>query len=142
MSTEVRSISSHHFLALAQATLAAGASLQFRAQGYSMQPYIFAGDLLRLQALGDHGLRIGDVVLAQKSDGPACVHRLVEIQQNRVLLRADAAALESWFESKDVVGRVCLVRRKNHFQYVKFRAKNTLSGLLSFLRQKPFQQNM
>ena len=133
---KIKRISQGDFFPLVQASLAAGVSLQFRARGFSMQPHIFDGDVLLVQALGDQALCVNEIVLARSHEGESCVHRIAQIRKNQVLLRADASPLESWFDKSAVLGRVRLLRLKNHIKRAQFLLVRVLRTIFNVARQK------
>ena len=131
-----RSIVTKEFLLLAQASLAAGAELRFRARGYSMRPHIFDGDLLALQPLRGELPQVNEIVLAHTGEGRSCVHRVAAIKGERLLLRADSAAMQGWVRQDEILGRVQLLEKNTHLKRLIVQLLRTLNVIISLFRQK------
>ncbi len=61
---------------LATEVLRSFGSLRFAATGWSMLPAVWPGDTLVVDRVGQHQVRIGDVVLVGR-EGKLCAHRIV-----------------------------------------------------------------
>lgn len=68
---------SAEFDALAQAILAEGLTLRFRAKGMSMHPFVRSGDLLYIQAVAPEQVRAGDLVMFRTASSKVIVHRVL-----------------------------------------------------------------
>lgn len=78
-------------VALFEDILASGASLRVRTTGGSMAPFINSGEIVTIQKVPCHELRIGDIVLIKNSHGFLALHRLIRIKR----LAQDAVSLQT-----------------------------------------------
>ena len=108
--------SSDALVDVADALLAQGRRVRFRAQGGSMHPTIRDGDALMLAPIQPIELRIRDIVLACQSGRPVA-HRVVRLTKRndrpvRVVLRGDALlSCDLPMVPDAIVGRVIAVER-------------------------------
>ncbi|MGH9774407.1 MAG: signal peptidase I [Candidatus Acidiferrales bacterium] len=90
-------------------------ALRFRAQGSSMIPSIYPGDILSVRQAAIHEVRCGDVVLYLREAG-LCAHRVVRVQANggqySLVTRGDALLQDdSPVHKEELLGRVVSVAR-------------------------------
>ena len=68
---------------LIRETLAQGRTATIRIKGISMQPFLFDGrDSVELAALGDHRIRVGDLLLFERADHSFALHRVCRVYPN------------------------------------------------------------
>lgn len=104
-------LSSNEFTLLAGELVSAGCSLRFVAHGSSMQPYIQDGDEVLVVPVGFREIRLGDVILARRTQGGAVAHRVikkhVQGEQPAVTLQGDNASTpDGVIPVEAVIGRV------------------------------------
>ena len=91
--------------------LGRGMSARFHATGQSMLPAIRSGEHLHVSPLGEHSLRIGDIVLA-RSGGRLLAHRIVRMTPHGIITRGDNALRpDAALPPSDILGRVTHVER-------------------------------
>jgi uncharacterized repeat protein (TIGR01451 family) len=97
--------------------LSRGHAVEFQVHGQSMQPNLFDGDTVVVAPVSVGGLRRGDIVLAEHSDG-LCVHRFVSCDSatGEVILRSDTGH-DFDPRSARVFGKVLARRRGSQKQY-------------------------
>jgi hypothetical protein len=89
-----------------------GDRIRISVTGTSMQPWIKGGDLLELEAVDSDRVRVGEVVLAKRQDETHVLHRVVKLQDDRVMLRGDAQNThDEPFPRCRVIARVVSVKR-------------------------------
>ncbi len=84
-------------LELCCAELAAGTGVRRQVGGRSMRPLLRDGDVVTLQPVSAHTLRLGDVVLCLGRDGRPLLHRLVGTRRTPqgLMLRTKGDALRA-----------------------------------------------
>jgi uncharacterized repeat protein (TIGR01451 family) len=110
--TKVRR-NSRLFAQLCGDLLGKGHSVSFRAQGQSMHPNLRDGDIVRVRPADSLSLRLGDIALAQTSDGLK-VHRVAAIHPSsgKLVTRGDTGQ-DSDIEVLNVLGKVIAFTRNN-----------------------------
>jgi signal peptidase I len=100
---------------LLKAVLAKGASLRFRAKGFSMSPFIKDGDVITVSPLQNTLLRIGDIVaFIHPETGKLIVHRLVKRIDNSYFITGDnILQRDDLIPKKNILGRVTKLERAN-----------------------------
>jgi len=89
---------------------------RFRASGFSMEPFLLAGDELIVKTPRDGRFAVGDILLYRSAFHRRPVaHRLVRIAAgHQYLLRSDAHLIfQEWVPREAILGRVEWVRRGN-----------------------------
>jgi signal peptidase I len=105
------------FAGLCAEILSRGASVRFKARGFSMKPFIMDGDLILVVPIPAAQLRRGDVVLYSGEAGALRAHRIISLTgrgDNKVFgIRGDSSAgpLEQ-VTSDRVLGRVILAAQR------------------------------
>ena len=104
-------------LNLAIETLRRRGEVRLRAQGMSMLPSLWPGDLLTIQAVNQDEVIPGDIVLVMR-EKRCFIHRLVGMQFSengvRVITRGDAMPHRDPATSSELLGRVIRVQRANY----------------------------
>ncbi|MEM7349310.1 MAG: S24/S26 family peptidase [Acidobacteriota bacterium] len=99
--------------ALLTELLAEGLSVEIPVTGASMSPYIRSRDVITLAPLADEPVRRGDVVAFPRPGGRLVVHRVIDLDDGRILTRGDAAPrADGWIDRETVVGRVTAIERR------------------------------
>jgi signal peptidase I len=113
-------LSGSAFFGLMQSVLSRGASFRFQAKGQSMSPFIRHGDIITVAKVESNAVRVGDVVvLLNPANNAAIVHRIVNIQENSILLKGDnCISADGIFSYDTILGIVTKVERGN--KEVKF----------------------
>lgn len=104
------------FSALADRILEKGNKLRFRANGNSMRPFIFDGNVVEISPCGQGDLKKGDIILCRLERERLVLHRLVKLivedGNKRLLIQGDALpAPDGWLEVKQVLGLATSVYR-------------------------------
>jgi hypothetical protein len=90
---------------------AVGASLWIRIRGGSMMPAIPTDGEVRVVALADRQIRVGDVVLARAARGQPVLHRVRSVGGDHVQLKGDnLAAADEPLPIRDVIAIADAVR--------------------------------
>jgi len=94
--------------------LAAGMDFQFMAKGWSMLPFIWHEDVLRIIPSGNRAPQAGDVVAClDPASRRLVVHLVVARQGARLLVKGDNSnTIDGSLEVADVLGIVSQVMRK------------------------------
>lgn len=83
-----KELPNEHFLPLVSESLAKGLTATIWVRGYSMRPFIeHERDRVKLTAQDEY--HIGDAVLAQIAPGHYVLHRIIDMQGERVTLQGD-----------------------------------------------------
>lgn len=91
-------------------TLSHGGSMQFRATGGSMRPFLRHGDVVELLPPSPE-YRVGDILLFRAEDNFYALHRLRRIRRGKLCLLGDAAIYgEEDIDPSDVLARVSRIR--------------------------------
>ena len=106
------------FIDLSVNILGQGGSLQFKAHGYSMYPFIRNGDAVIVHPVDADALSVGDIVFYRNSLNRLVAHRIIgkSIFKNQIILRTrgDAATKsDGWINTDQVLGRIVSVNRKD-----------------------------
>ena len=109
-------LNNSNLLKLSNNLIERGASIRFRAKGFSMRPFIQDGDLITVSPLQNFPVKAGDVVLYKTADDRAIVHRV--IQKTRIdskaafSIKGDATfGQPEEVDKKMVLGRVTAIER-------------------------------
>jgi signal peptidase I len=93
------------------ACLNEGKNIVMYVQGNSMFPFICNGDKILLAPAESETLRLGDIVLAKTQIG-VILHRVIELQENLIVLAGDGNTKQVEHASLDeVFGKVFIVYR-------------------------------
>jgi len=136
-------LSNSDLLKLSGSLIERGASIRFRAKGFSMRPFIQDGDLITVSPLRNYPARVGDVVLYKTANDRAIVHRVILktridgraiffVKGDANLSRPEEAARES------VLGRVTAIERNGRERKLDTKL-NRIIGLL-FAGLSPFSR--
>jgi len=85
--------------------LSSGISFRFRAKGRSMIPTIADGDVLHVQSLNLHRLKLGDVVLF-RGGTEFKAHRIIRKRGGLFIIRGDAGVAIDEIRSEQILGKV------------------------------------
>lgn len=109
----IRRIAGAELAGLAEAVLKEGIPFRFHARGRSMWPMIRDGDVLTIAPRTPAAFRRGDVVaFVHPKGGRLMVHRIVDRDGQRFLLRGDHAARpDGWIAENRILGKVTSVER-------------------------------
>lgn len=112
----LQKIDSLDFENVAKEILTQGKSIIFHAQGGSMRPFIYEGDLLEMQSVQDSCLRVGDVVMIPDQNGGLVVHRINLIKENAddlmIQTQGDANLIpDAQIPIKKVIARLKRIKR-------------------------------
>jgi len=96
-----------------KAVLDKGVPFRFRANGYSMSPFIRDGDIVTVSPLFDAALHLGDVVaLSHPEIGRLVVHRVVGGKDFSYITKGDNASAEDGLVLREkILGLVTKVER-------------------------------
>jgi signal peptidase I len=96
-----------------RAVLDKGVPFRFRANGYSMSPFIRDGDIVTVSPLFDAAPHLGDVVaLSHPEIGRLVVHRVVGGKGFSYITKGDnASAEDGWVPKEKILGLVTKVER-------------------------------
>jgi signal peptidase I len=109
-------LSNRSLLALGREVLGRGLDFRFRANGWSMSPFIREGDVISLEPMRERLPRLGDVVAFVPRDvDNLVVHRVVSVKNIACLVKGDniPGSPDGWIAPEQVLGRVSCVER-NH----------------------------
>jgi len=111
--TEKRIIPNDILLGEVTRLLNGGQEVVILAKGYSMTPFIRNGkDSVVLKKMED--VNVGDIVLAQISDGKYVLHRIIEIKGNDITLMGDGNIKGTEkCRKEDISGTVCRIIKEN-----------------------------
>lgn len=109
-------VSAREIMPVIHAALKRGQNVQMTANGCSMLPFLYDGDVVELEPMrflpGP-----GDVVLVQCSEERYVLHRVVRLEGDGFFLRGDAQAnCEGPFKCSDILGRVTKSKHKGHIR--------------------------
>jgi hypothetical protein len=109
-------LDSPDILRMSRTDLLRGHPFRLRLVGSVMEPALFNGDWLTVEAVSAAELRAGDIILLCTSSQTALVHRLVRLERREgvmyVVTRAEASSkLDVSVPASNVVGRVSHVER-------------------------------
>ena len=107
------SLSGSAFIELLKAVLDKGTSFRFRAEGFSMHPFIRNGDLVTLSPLSNIMPRIGDVVaFVFPGTDRLMVHRIIGAEGRFFLIKGDNLhGPDGLIRKTNILGRVIRVER-------------------------------
>ena len=112
--------------------LSEGLSAEIPVTGSSMAPCIRAYDVVSMVPTADRTLRRGDIVAFPRPDGRLVIHRVVDLDGDRILTRGDAApGDDGWIERQTVVGRVYRVGRRGRLARLGLGPESALFAALS-----------
>lgn len=116
-----------------QAVLAKGASLRFKARGFSMHPFIKDGEVVSVSPVPGGRLYPGDVVaFCHPENGRLVVHRIIKKNAQGFVLRGDnCAEADGLVPAASIVGRVTEVRRNSRIKRLEWRPERLFPALLS-----------
>ncbi len=106
-------VSGSNLLKIVQAVQEKGASVRFKAKGYSMTPTIRHNDIITISPLPDRDLKQGDLLLFQRDqNSQITVHRIIKVKGKVYLMRGDnSAETDGWITEKMVFGIVTGIER-------------------------------
>ncbi|RJP84280.1 MAG: hypothetical protein C4518_20515 [Desulfobacteraceae bacterium] len=87
--------------------LADGYQLRLRVTGVSMSPFLETGSYVTLSKIPLPELKIGDIIFCRCDDGSFKLHRLISIENDRLITKGDALGLpDKPFEKDAYQGKV------------------------------------
>ena len=118
---------------LLSAVLEKGVPFRFRANGFSMSPFIRDGDVVTISPLFDLTPRLGDVVaVIQPGTGRLVLHRVVGKKSSSYIIKGDNLSEEDGLVSpENILGFVTKVERKGERVGVGFGPERILVGMLN-----------
>ena len=107
------SLSGNAFAGLLKAVLDKNAMFRFKAEGFSMSPFIKNGDVVTVSPCYGKSPSIGDVVaFINPETEKAVVHRVVGKGHNNYMVRGDnATGVDGLFAGENILGFVIRVER-------------------------------
>ena len=104
------------FLELSRIFLEDGRSMRFKANGWSMRPFIQNGDYITVGPIADSSTRKGDIVFYTTDQVRVVVHRVIKKYKNdggiNVLIKGDACfGPPDMVPVQNILGRVSLIER-------------------------------
>jgi signal peptidase len=111
-----RVLNFNDFDALAAEILKAGNTLRFEANGNSMRPFIYNGQIVEIEPVEPGKLKRGDIVLCRLEKDWLVLHRIVRMQavagKKKLVIQGDAMPLpDGAIAPEQVLGRVAAVYR-------------------------------
>jgi len=105
----------HEFESLASEILADGKILRFKANGFSMSPFIRDGDIIDVQPDSAEKIQKGDIILYRHKPDRLLAHRVVQIDsegsKSKYVIQGDALYQpDGIISSEQVLGRVVAIR--------------------------------
>jgi len=87
--------------------------VRFRANGFSMFPFIIDGDVLTISPLGGSGLEVGSVVAFRRAeDNGIAVHRIVSRGKDYFLIKGDnISGVDGYIPRRNLLGFVSKIER-------------------------------
>lgn len=115
----------HEFESLASEILADGKILRFRANGFSMSPFIRDGDIIDVQPDSAERIRKGDIILCRYEPDRLLAHRVVQIDgegsKSKYIIQGDALYQpDGIISSEQVLGRVVAIRHDGKHMRIDF----------------------
>ena len=89
--------------------LAQGETVEFRPRGNSMTGKVDDGALCTVTPLGDHELRVGDIVLCRVK-GAQYLHLVKAIQGERYQIGNNRGGINGWIGRAQIYGRLISVQ--------------------------------
>lgn len=109
-----------------------GLAVELRVTGQSMSPFIRGGDLATLVPLKGRAARRGDVVAFRSGGQWLVIHRVVEIQGEKVRTRGDGLRRgDEAIQATDVMALVTAVKRGGRRHRLGFRREGVVIAWLS-----------
>jgi signal peptidase I len=101
------------FIELLQAVLNKGTPFRFRAEGFSMYPFIRNGDVVTLSPLFDAVPRLGDVIaFVRPGTNRLIVHRVIGKRGSSFLTKGDnLSSVDGFIPEANILGNVTKVER-------------------------------
>ena len=118
---------------LLRAVLDKGVPFRFRANGFSMSPFIRDGDVVTVSPLFGAAPHLGDVVaLIQPGSSKLIIHRVVGGKDSSYMIRGDNVSKEDGLVSiENILGFVTKVQRNGKRVAVGFGRERILIALLN-----------
>jgi signal peptidase I len=116
-----------------QAVLAKGASVRFKARGFSMHPFIKDGEVVTVSPVTGGRLYAGDVVaFCHPDSGRLVVHRIIKKNAQGFILRGDnCAEADGLVPAASIVGLVTEVGGNSRIIWPGWRPERLFPALLS-----------
>ena len=129
-------------LDLAAEVLGRGGTIRLQAQGTSMLPSIWPGDVLSIESKSGQDIALGDIVLVAR-DGRFFIHRLIEKHNSIWITRGDSLLQDDApVAPVQVLGKVSLIHRKSGEIVPKARVSRFGSTLAWALCRWDFFRNL
>ena len=121
-------VSGSNLLKIVDAVHEKGASIRFKAKGYSMTPTIRHNDTITISPLPDRDLKQGDLLLFRRDQNSLiAVHRIIKVKGKSYLMRGDnSGETDGWITDKMIFGMLTGIEREGKKKSVGF------GGLLFF----------
>jgi len=119
--------------ALAAETLKQGVFFRFRANGWSMSPFIRNDDIVTLVPVKKKLFKIGDVVAyVQPSGGNLAVHRIVGRRRSSYLIKGDnVTEFDEVVRPDAIIGKVFSVKRNGNKAWIGHGPEKVIIALLA-----------
>jgi len=122
-------ITCNEIMPLIQSALECGQCVKMTVNGYSMLPFIYDNDVVKLEPIRSLPI-IGDIVLVKCSEERYVIHRIVGIKEDAIFLRGDAQLnYEGPFTLQNILGKVTKSFHNGHIR-VHNRGMWKLVGLI------------
>lgn len=114
-----RLISFEEFESISTKILSSGMQLRFKANGSSMRPFIYDGDVVTIVRVEVQRLKRGEVILARLESGRIVVHRILRCEGQSFLVQGDALLHPDGYVSyENILGKVVSINRAGREHYL------------------------
>lgn len=121
-----------------EALLKEGATVQFPIQGWSMYPFLHHLDIVTVEPIDDCLLKVNDVVLYRRINGPLVLHRIHRIQNDNIWLCGDNQfELEGPIKIHQIIGILSAFQNQKEYVSVNSKSYRVKSSVWRFIR--PFR---
>jgi len=99
--------------------LKSGVMLRIQVTGFSMEPFLSNGDVVKIQKVRPDRLLPGDLVFFVNQQGSLILHRLIKKKKAangtiRLQTKGDAlVCCDELFKPDHLIGKVCMIEKKN-----------------------------
>ena len=130
-----KSFNNEGFIDLVRTILGHGKAIRFRAQGYSMAPFIRDGDVITLGPVQDK-IHQGDVIaFVKQQSGKLVIHRVVGMNRESFILKGDNLYESDGFVDRaDILGKVICVEKSGSMRKLGLGRERRVIALLSRLQ--------
>ena len=109
--------SAQDFLELSELVLKKGDCFRFRAQGWSMSPFIRNGDLIQVKSVSPLNLKYGDIIFYHNHRERVIVHRIInkdKVNDSLIfLVKGDSSQGKAeYVYQENIVGKVVAIEKR------------------------------